>query len=524
MTATTPQDSSRTVRRPADADHRTLADRAFHLIGVGGAGMSVVAQLLAARGARVSGSDARGGPAFDHLPDLGIMTHLGHDAAHVPQRSTVVVSTAIKETNPELVEARRRNQEVIHRSQALALAAQGLDFVAVAGAHGKTTTSGMLAEALTDAGVDPSFAIGGVVRALGTGAHLGGGPVLVAEADESDRSFLNYSPRVEIVTNVEPDHLDSYGTAEAFEAAFVDFAHRLVPGGLLVACAADAGALRLAQSAAAEGLRVVTYSFGGPDTLPGGALVGEGHVHLNIQERGASSTRGLLTLTAATDCDSAGGMGEDTVHSPVELVLDVPGDHVALDAAGAWAAGIELGVEPARMARALGAFGGTGRRFEDRGEADGVRVIDDYAHHPTEIEALLRTARSVAQERGGRVVVLFQPHLFSRTRAFADRFGQALALADVVVITDVYPARENQADFPGVTGDTVAQRIPDGTARFVAERFDAAHAAADLARPGDLLLTVGAGDVTELAATVLADLAVREGSAAPSPADLDEQA
>ena len=176
------------------------------------------------------------------------------------------------------------------------------------------------------------------------------------------------------------------------------------------------------------------------------------------------------------------------------------------------------------MARALGAFGGTGRRFEDRGEADGVRVIDDYAHHPTEIEALLRTARGVAQERGGRVLVLFQPHLFSRTRVFADRFGQALALADAVVVTDVYPARETQADFPGVTGDTVAQRVPGGTARFVAERLEAAHAVADLARPGDLLLTVGAGDVTELAATVLADLAAREGGAAPSPADLDERA
>ena len=266
----------------------------------------------------------------------------------------------------------------------------------MAGAHGKTTTSGMLAEALTEAGADPSFAIGGVVRALGTGAHLGSGPALVAEADESDRSFLNYTPRVEIVTNVEPDHLDSYGTAEAFETAFVDFAHRLVPGGLLVACAADAGALRLAQSAAAEGLRVVTYSFAGPDTLPGGVLVGEGHVHLDIQERGASSTRGLLTLTTAAGREPAGGAGEEPHHGPVELVLAVPGDHVALDAAGAWAAGIELGVEPARMARALGAFGGTGRRFEDRGEADGVRVIDDYAHHPTEIEALLRTARGVA--------------------------------------------------------------------------------------------------------------------------------
>ena len=524
MTATTTQDSSHTAGRPAGADQRTLADRTFHLIGIGGAGMSVVAQLLAARGAQVSGSDAHGGPAFDHLADLGITTHLGHDAANVPQRSTVVVSTAIKETNPELAQARRRDQEVIHRSQALALAAQGLDFVAVAGAHGKTTTSGMLAEALTDAGADPSFAIGGVVRALGTGAHLGRGPVLVAEADESDRSFLNYSPRVEIVTNVEPDHLDSYGTAEAFETAFVDFAHRLVPGGLLVACAADAGALRLAQRAAADGLRVVTYSFAGPETLPGGVLVGEGHVHLDIRERGASSTRGLLTLTTATDREPAGGVGEEPHHGPVELVLAVPGDHVALDAAGAWAAGIELGVEPARMARVMGAFGGTGRRFEDRGEADGVRVIDDYAHHPTEIEALLRTARGVAQERGGRVLVLFQPHLFSRTRVFADRFGQALALADAVVVTDVYPARETQADFPGVTGDTVAQRVPGGTARFVSERLEAAHAVADLARPGDLLLTVGAGDVTELAATVLADLAAREGGAAPSPADLDERA
>ena len=191
MTATTPQDSPRTADRPAGSDQRTLADRAFHLIGIGGAGMSVVAQLLADRGAQVSGSDSHGGPAFDHLADLGITTHLGHDAANVPERSTVVVSTAIKETNPELAQARRRGQDVIHRSQALALAAQGLDFVAVAGAHGKTTTSGMLAEALTEAGADPSFAIGGVVRALGAGAHLGSGPALVAEADESVTALVS---------------------------------------------------------------------------------------------------------------------------------------------------------------------------------------------------------------------------------------------------------------------------------------------------------------------------------------------
>ena len=514
MTATTHQPTPHAGTQQTGTDRRTLAGRTFHLIGIGGAGMSVVAQLLAARGAGVSGSDAHGGPAFDHLADLGITTHLGHEAAHVPEQSTVVVSTAIKETNPELAEARRRGQEVIHRSQALALAAQGLDFVAVAGAHGKTTTSGMLAEALTDAGADPSFAIGGVVRALGTGAHLGSGSTLVAEADESDRSFLNYTPRVEIVTNVEPDHLDTYGTTEAFEAAFVDFAHRLVPGGLLVACAADPGSLRLAQSAAAEGLRVVTYSFDRPDTLPGGRLVGEGHVHLNIRERGASSTRALLTLTRAADREQSGGVAAGApAQSQVELVLAVPGDHVALDAAGAWAAGIEVGVEPAEMARALGSFGGTGRRFEDRGQADGVRVIDDYAHHPTEIEALLHTAREVAQERGGRVLVLFQPHLFSRTRTFADRFGQALALADVVVVADVYPARENQADFPDINGETVAQRVPGDRAVFVADRQDAAHTLAAQARPGDLLLTVGAGDVTELATTVLSDLSTREGGA-----------
>ena len=518
MTAPTQQPTSRTGSQQTGADRHTLTDRSFHLIGIGGAGMSVVAQLLAARGARVSGSDAHGSPAFDHLSDLGITTHLGHDAANVPVGSTVVVSTAIKGTNPELAEARRRDQEVIHRSQALALAAQGLDFVAVAGAHGKTTTSGMLAEALTVAGADPSFAIGGVVRALGTGAHLGGGSALVAEADESDRSFLNYTPRVEIVTNVEPDHLDTYGTAEAFEAAFVDFAHRLVPGGLLVACAADPGSLRLARTAAAEGLRVVTYSFGGLNTLPGGMLVGEGHVHLTIQERGAASTRARLTLIRAADQKRSGSArAGESAQNQVELVLAVPGDHMALNAAGAWAAGIELGVEPAEMARALGSFGGTGRRFEDRGQADGVRVVDDYAHHPTEIEVLLRTAREVAQERAGRILVLFQPHLFSRTRAFADRFGQALSLADVVVIADVYPAREVRADFPDVTGDTVARRVPGGRATFIADRLEAAHALAAQARPGDLLLTVGAGDVTELATTVLSDLVTREGGAAGSP-------
>lgn len=486
----------RTTPQPAvpstDGD---LIGRSYHLIGVGGAGMSVVAQLLAERGAHVTGSDAHDSPALDRLRALGLDVRCGHDPVHVPAEATVVVSTAVKESNPELAIARERGQDVIHRSQALALTARGRDFVAVAGAHGKTTTSGMLAEALTSVGVNPSFAIGGVVSALGTGAHVGTGPVFVAEADESDRSFLNYVPRVEVVTNVEPDHLDTYGTPAAFDAAFVDFAHRLAPGGLLVACADDPGSLRLAQRAARDDLRVVTYGTLGVDGLPDGRLVGEAHLQVRVVERhGDRSEAEFLLVTEAATAP------------PVAVTLAVPGDHVVLDAAGAWCAGVELGTDPEVMARALGTFTGTGRRFEDRGQAAGVRVVDDYAHHPTEIEALLSTARRVAQEMGGRLLVLFQPHLFSRTRTFADRFGAALSEADAVVVTDIYPARESAADFPGVTGETVSLRVNGGRARFVPDRVQAARQIAHEARRGDLLLTVGAGDVTELADVVLAEL------------------
>lgn len=478
-----------------------LAGQHFHLIGAGGAGMSVVADLLVARGATVSGSDAQGSEAVARLRAAGAEVHVGHDAATVPPEAVVVVSTAIKESNPELAVARARGQQVLHRSQALALAAEGRDFVAVAGAHGKTTTSGMLAEALLHAGAEPSFAIGGVVSALGTGAHLGTGRAFVAEADESDRSFLNYRPRVEVVTNVEPDHLDRYSGAEDFEAAFLAFTERLVPGGLLVACADDPGALRLARAAAGAGTRVQTFGTTPSEQVPGGP-VGEGHVCLTVLESREDGTSAQLRL-------QRGG----AVIGPVPLDLAVPGTHVALDAAGAWAAGLELGVEPEQMARCLGAFGGTRRRFEDRGEAAGVRVVDDYAHHPTEIEALMRTARAVAAARDGRVLALFQPHLFSRTKSFAERFGAALAQADLVVVTDVYPAREQAQDFPGINGATVVAHLPAGRGRFVPGRQEAAHQIASLAQPGDLLLTIGAGDVTELGAVVLADLAERAAPA-----------
>ncbi|MFD1719298.1 UDP-N-acetylmuramate--L-alanine ligase [Georgenia deserti] len=478
----------------------------YHLLGVGGAGMSAVAELLAARGHSVSGSDQRESAVLTRLRELGVQTWVGHDAAHVPDGATVVVSTAVRETNPELAAARARGLSVLHRSQALARAAEGLDFVAVAGAHGKTSTSAMLAVALADAGLDPSYAIGGTVLAHGTGAHLGSGQVFVAEADESDGSFLNYHPRIAVVTNVEPDHLDHHGSEAAFRRSFEDFADLIVPGGVLIACADDDGSAALAARAAAAGTRAITYGRAVP---PDGV---EAHVEVvdaageseATGDSGAAGTRGARGLLRRT---GHGGTAE------AELALQVGGGHMLLNAAGAWVAGLELGVAPDVMANALGTFTGTGRRFEERGRAGGVRVVDDYAHHPTEVAATLATARRDAGT--GRVVVLFQPHLYSRTQAFAGRFAEALTAADEVVVTDVYPAREEPV--AGVDGalitDAMTPTVTGSRGRYVADRLQAAAAVAELAAPGDLVLTVGAGDVTELGPVILDRLRTREDSA-----------
>lgn len=453
-----------------------------HLVGVGGVGMSAVATLLAARGLRVSGSDAVEGPAFPALVQAGVQVHVGHDAALVEGVDTLVVSSAVRATNPELVRARELGVRVLHRSQALAALMADRTAVAVAGAHGKTTTSGMIAAALLAAGADPSFAIGGTVRGpdgpLG-GARDGAGP-FVAEADESDGSFLAYHPQVAVVTNVEPDHLDHYGSREAFEEAFVRFAAGIADGGLLVTCADDPGAVRLAAAAARPGLQVLTYG-----TAPG--------ADVRVGPVVADGDRWAVPVTAS-----------DGVQ--VTLPLPAPGDHNGLDAAAAWTVLRRLGLSAQQAATALAGFGGTGRRFEERGRAAGVRVVDDYAHHPTEVAALLRAARQVVGD--GRLLVLFQPHLFSRTAAFATQFGTALDLADEVVVTAVYAAREDPD--PAVTGALVVAAVPTpGRARYVADRLAAAHALAAAARPGDLLLTVGAGDVTALGPVVLDELARR---------------
>ena len=452
-----------------------------HLVGVGGAGMSAVAALLAARGLVVSGSDAADGPALPGLRAAGVDVHVGHDAAHVAGVDTLVVSSAIRPTNPELVAARAAGVRVLHRSRALAALMADRDAVAVAGAHGKTTTSAMLATGLLAAGADPSFAIGGVVVGpdgpLG-GARDGAGP-FVAEADESDGSFLAYAPLVAVVTNVEPDHLDHYGTREAFEDAFARFAGRVRPGGLLVACADDPGAARLVARVRGEleRSRVDVMTYG---------RTADADVRVGPTTAGPDGR----WVTTVSQGDAA-----------AELSLGVPGAHNGLNAAAAWTALRRLGLSAEAAAAGLAAFRGTGRRFEDRGSAGGVRVVDDYAHHPTEIAALLAAARQVTD---GRLVVLFQPHLYSRTKAFAPQFAAALAAADEVVVTDVYAAREDPD--PAVTGALVTDLMP-GHARFVADRVAAARVAAGLARPGDLLLTVGAGDVTALAPVVLEALA-----------------
>ena len=453
-----------------------------HLVGIGGVGMAGIARILLERGLPVSGSDAADSPTVRSLRALGATVHVGHDAAHVAGADTLVVTSAARDGNPELVEARRRGLLVLHRSQALAALLRGRRAVAVAGTHGKTTTTSMLPVALRRAGADPSFAIGGELTEGGDSAHEGGGDVFVAEADESDGSFLLYEPTVGVVTNVEPDHLDHYGTADAVSAAFDAFAERIVPGGVLVACADDPGSALVAAGVRDRRGTAAVRTYG----------VGEADVRLvDLDASGPGVRFGLRTAGLP----------------PVDLTLRVPGAHNALNAAAAWAAGTWLGHDAQLLAEGLAGYGGARRRFETKGVAAGVRVLDDYAHHPSEVAAVLRAVRGVSGE--GRVLAVFQPHLYSRTRIFADAFGRALALADDVVVLDVYGAREDPE--PGVTGDLVARAVPlpPGRVAFEPDRAAAVRRLADRATTGDVVLTLGAGDVTRLGPQLLELLAER---------------
>ncbi|WP_030266356.1 UDP-N-acetylmuramate--L-alanine ligase [Streptomyces sp. NRRL B-24484] len=451
-----------------------------HFIGIGGAGMSGLAKILAVRGAKVSGSDAKESETVLALRALGAEVAVGHAAENLPAgTSSVVVSSAIRADNPELAAARERGIPVVHRSDALAALMGGRRALAVAGTHGKTTTTSMLAVSLGELGLDPSYAIGGDLDAPGSNAHHGTGDIFVAEADESDRSFHKYAPEVAIVLNVELDHHANYASIEEIHQSFETFVGRIVPGGTLVV------------SADHEGARELTRRV-------------RGRVGLNVVTVGAAEDADVRVLSVSP----RGMTSEVTVElggEELSFTVSVPGRHYAHNAVSALAAGVALGVPAADLAKALGSYTGVRRRLQLKGEAAGVQVIDSYAHHPTEMAADLEAIREAAG--AGRVLVVFQPHLFSRTQQLAVEMGDALAMADASVVLDIYPAREDP--IPGVTSELIIDAARKAGADVAAEHAFAAapDRMAALAKPGDLVLTMGAGDVTNLGPEILARLA-----------------
>ena len=457
-----------------------------HMVGIGGAGMSGIARILLDRGGLVSGSDAKESRGVAALRARGASIRIGHDASaldELPGGPTVVVSTqaAIPQDNPELVEARRRGIPVVMRPVVLAKLMADYTTVMVTGTHGKTTTTSMIVVALQRSGFDPSFAVGGDLGQAGTNAHHGSGTTFVAEADESDGSLLEYSPDIAVVTNVEADHLDFFGTEQAYAAVFDQFVAKLRPGGALVVCVDAPGA---AERSAERGVRVLRYGSGEDPNLAGALL--------NWEQQG---TGGVATIHLA---------GMPHAHG---LRLAVPGRHMALNAVAAAVAAVEAGADVDAVLNGLAGFEGTRRRFEAVGTAAGVRVFDDYAHHPTEVKVNLEALRAVAGE--GRSIAVFQPHLYSRTQTFAREFGQALGGADVVFVLDVYAAREQP--MAGVSGASVAEHV-EVPVHYVPDFSAVADRVAAVARPGDVVVTMGAGDVTLLGQEILTALQTRAAS------------
>ncbi len=475
-----------------------------HFAAIGGAGMSGIARIMLARGITVSGSDSADSALLGELAAAGARVRVGHAAENLGDADTLVVSTAIRPDNPELLEAQRRGLRVLHRAAALASVMLGCQGIAVAGTHGKTTTTSMITTVLLHAGADPSYVIGGILAESGVGAAQGTGPAFVVEADESDGSFLMFAPDAAVVTSVEADHLDNYGTLAAIEAAFATFAGRIRPGGLLLACADDPGA-RALTAMAPPGVTALTY----------GTAADAAYRITQIQSSGMRTALTIVggpgTVLAETG-RAESGLAESTLvgAGQVRLEIAVPGRHNALNAAAAFGTAVQLGLAVGDAVAGLASYRGARRRMELTGEADGVQVIDSYAHHPTELAADLAAARDIAAGNlGGRVIAIFQPHLFSRTRLFADGFGAALGQADEVLVLDVYAAREDPE--PGVTGKLISDAVPGGRATFMPDRAGVPAAIASLAKPGDLVLTMGAGDVTQLGPAILSALRDRAG-------------
>ncbi len=454
----------------------TAMDRP-HFIGIGGAGMSGIAKILAQRGAKVAGSDAKESATAEALRALGATVHIGHAAGHLADDATcVVVSSAIRADNPELARAAELGIPVVHRSDALARLMDGLRPIAVAGTHGKTTTTSMLAVSLSTLGLNPSYAIGGDLDVPGSNALHGEGEIFVAEADESDRSFHKYAPEVAIVLNVELDHHANYASMDEIYESFETFAGRIVPGGTLVITADHEGARELTRRLS-DDIRVVTY--------------------------GESEDADVRVLSVVAQ----GLKSEVTVEldgSPLTFTVSVPGRHYAHNAVAALAAGAALGIPAAELAPAIASYTGVKRRLQLKGEAAGVQVIDSYAHHPTEMTADLEAMRAAAGD--ARILVVFQPHLFSRTQELGKEMGESLALADASVVLDIYPAREDP--IPGVTSELIieAARAAGADVTPAKDKADVPAVVAGMAKPGDLVLTMGAGDVTDLGPEILTRL------------------
>lgn len=460
--------------------------------------MSGIARILLDRGAQVSGSDAKESRGVHALRARGALINIGHDPSSLdllPGGPTAVITThaAIPKTNPELVEARRRGIPVLLRPTVLAKLMNGRTTLMVTGTHGKTTTTSMLIVALQHCGGDPSFAVGGDLGEAGTNAHHGSGDCFVAEADESDGSLLEYTPDVAVVTNIETDHLDFYGSADAYVGVFDAFVERLAPGGALVVCTDDPGSAALARRSSELGIRVLRYGSG-PQGEPGQELAG---TLLSWEQQGTGAVAHVQ-------------LGDEPVRA---MRLSVPGRHMALNALGALLAAIEVGAPTDEVLDGLAGFEGVRRRFELVAAVGSVRVFDDYAHHPTEISATLAAVRTVVEQGGeGRSLVVFQPHLYSRTKAFAAEFGRALDAADEVFVLDVYGAREQP--LAGVSGASVVEHV-SVPARYLADFSAVAEQVAAAAGPGDVIVTMGAGDVTLLGAEIVNALRARANRSAP---------
>jgi UDP-N-acetylmuramate--alanine ligase len=448
-----------------------------HFVGIGGSGMSGIARLFLAAGHTVTGSDVRESDNVLALRELGARIVIGHAAENVGDADSLVVTGALWQDNPEYVLAKERGLPVLHRSQALAWLIEKHRLVAVAGAHGKTTSTGMIVTGLLGLGTHPSFVNGGVIESLGVSAAAGTDDLFVVEADESDGSFLLYNSAVALVTNVDPDHLDHYGSLEAFEAAFVEFAQNASE--FVVISSDDAGAVSVTGKLV--GKRVITFGEDAAADVRVHSVVTDGPVRFGVA-----------------------WAGQDYF-----ATLRIPGRHNAVNAAGAFAVLVGLGFDPEASLAAISEFGGTERRFELHGTVGGVSVYDDYAHHPTEVAAALSAARTVVG--GGRIIAVHQPHLYSRTRLFAQEFAQTLEeKAEQTVVLGVYGAREDPE--PGVTGALVSDKFTDPSkVVYVPDWQEAADYVASIARDGDFVVTLGCGDVYRIVPQLLASLTQARG-------------